>query len=94
MHDKTYIRELSVSNAANGYRDILAKVDINSFRRIPWEEESGFPGSQSEKKGVPFFLIYFLDPDTYKPIAPDPRGFLKTQLQKVAAHGWKAMSGG
>ncbi|KAH8684582.1 glutamine synthetase-like protein [Tricladium varicosporioides] len=52
MHDQTYFRELKISNAENGYHDIIAVPDVSSFRRIPWEDN------------VPFFLVSFFDPDT------------------------------
>ncbi|KYK58002.1 glutamine synthetase [Drechmeria coniospora] len=81
MHDQTYLRELSVSNAANGYRDILAIPDLSTFRRIPWE------------KNVPFFLVSFVDPETKKPIAACPRGLLRTQLRKLQTQGYGAMAG-
>lgn len=82
MHDQTYLRELSVSNAENGYRDMLAVPDLSTFRRIPWE------------KDVAFFLVSFFDPETRAPVAPCPRGLLKTQLDKVRARGYGAMAGG
>ncbi|PFH59101.1 hypothetical protein XA68_12792 [Ophiocordyceps unilateralis] len=81
MHDQTYGRELGVSNAANGYRDMVAMPDLGSFRRIPWEDD------------VPFFLVSFLDPDTRKPICACPRGLLKTQLDRLRASGCSAMAG-
>ena len=91
MHDQTYYKELSVSNAQNGYRDILARVDFSTFRRIPWESVSG---KGSVRQCIPFFLVDFLDPDTMEPIAPCPRGFLKSINAKVQAKGWKALAGG
>lgn len=91
MHDRTYFRELLISNAKNGYRDILAKVDLQSFRRIPWEDAG--PGHDSPK-GVPFFLVSFHDPDSGKPIPPCPRGLLGAIVRKVEGNGWKAMAGG
>ena len=91
MHDKTYFKELSISNAANGYRDIVARIDPTSYRRIPWEKESG---KGATKNGVPFFLVDFLDPETMLPIAPCPRGFLKKSMKHVEKLGWKAMAGG
>ncbi|KAJ4157776.1 hypothetical protein NW754_009426 [Fusarium falciforme] len=81
MHDKTYIRELKISNAENGYHDLLAVPDLSTFRRIPWEDN------------VPFFLVDFLDPDTKKPICACPRGLIKTQLDKLKSHGYGAMAG-
>ena len=82
MHDQTYIRELKISNAQNGYHDLLAIPDLSSFRRIPWEDN------------VPFFLVDFLDPDTKKPVCACPRGLIKTQLDKLKQKGWGAMAGG
>jgi glutamine synthetase len=82
MHDQTYLKELKVSNADNGYRDILAIPDLSTFRRVPWENN------------VPFFLVNFYDPDTRNPISACSRGLLKTQLDKVRAAGYGAMAGG
>ncbi|KAL5093883.1 hypothetical protein Trisim1_009359 [Trichoderma cf. simile WF8] len=81
MHDQTYLRELKISNAENGYRDLLAIPDLNSFRRIPWENN------------IPFFLITFHDPDTKLPICACPRGLLKTQLDRLRSKGYGAMAG-
>ncbi|KAF4122899.1 glutamine synthetase [Geosmithia morbida] len=81
MHDRTYFRELSISNAANGYRDILAIPDLSTFRRIPWEDN------------VPFFLVSFFDPDTKEPLCACPRGLLRIQLDKLSEHGYGAMAG-
>jgi glutamine synthetase len=82
MHDRTYFRELGISNKENGYRDLLAKADLSSFRRIPWEDE------------VPFFLVSFFDPDTKQPLFACPRGLLESALRKPAAEGYCAMAGG
>ncbi len=82
MHDQTYFKELKISNAENGYQDIIAIPDLSSFRRIPWEDN------------VPFFLVSFYDPDTRKPLSACPRGLLKTALQKLEAKGLGAMAGG
>lgn len=81
MHDQTYVQELGVSNAANGYRDILAKISLASFRRIPWE------------KNVPFFLVSFFDPETDAPIPPCPRNLLAAAVGKVEQCGWRALAG-
>lgn len=82
MHDKTYMRELKISNAENGYRDMLAIPDLQSFRRIPWEHN------------IPFFLITFHDPDTKKPVCACPRGLLHGQLERLGSKGYSAMAGG
>ncbi|KAF9931216.1 hypothetical protein BGZ67_005434 [Mortierella alpina] len=81
MHDKTYAEELSVSNAANGYRDIIAIPDLSTFRRIPWEND------------IPFFLLSFYDPKTREPLAVCPRGLLKRVTDELASMGWEAMCG-
>ncbi|SPO00239.1 probable glutamine synthetase [Cephalotrichum gorgonifer] len=81
MHDKTYFRELAVSNAQNGYRDILAVPDLSSFRRIPWEGN------------VPFFLVDFKDPDTGAPVCACPRGLLRGVLARLGEKSWGAMAG-
>jgi glutamine synthetase len=82
MHDQTYFKELKISNAENGYHDLIAIPDLNSFRRIPWEDD------------VPFFLVSFFDPDTMEPVSACPRGLLKTTVDKLHAKGFGAMAGG
>lgn len=82
MHDQTYLKELKVSNAENGYRDMLAIADLSTFRRIPWEDN------------VPFFLVNFFDPETKQPIAACSRGLLRMQLEKLRSTGLGAMAGG
>ncbi|KAJ4475359.1 hypothetical protein C8J55DRAFT_517946 [Lentinula edodes] len=72
IHDTVYSRELLISNKANGYRDILASIDLSTYRRIPWENN------------VPFFLVSFLDPDTKEPLVVDPRGILKITSDRAA----------
>ncbi|KAI9817437.1 MAG: hypothetical protein M1827_001047 [Pycnora praestabilis] len=81
MHDQTYFKELKISNAENGYRDIIAVPDLSSFRRIPWEDN------------VPFFLVSFLDPDTRGPLSACPRSLLKTAVDKLERNGLGAMAG-
>jgi glutamine synthetase len=82
MHDTTYFRELTISNKENGYRDIVAKIDLTSFRRIPWEDN------------VPFFLVSFYDPDTDERLSACPRGLLARMADKVEKKGYRAMAGG
>lgn len=87
MHDRTYFKELSISNSENGYRDLLAKIDLQSYRRIPWEED------KSTSKGIPFFLVSFCDPETELPIAPCPRSLLRLMVKKLDGPNWKALAG-
>lgn len=82
MHDQTYVRELKISNRDNGYRDLLARVDLSSFRRIPWEDD------------VPFFLLSFEDPDTGESLSACPRSLLGRQVRMLEESGVKAMAGG
>jgi glutamine synthetase len=82
MHDRTYFKELAISNKENGYQDLVAVPDLSSFRRIPWEND------------IPFFLVSFFDPETREPVCACPRGLLKTALSKVEAAGYRAMAGG
>ena len=77
----TYSRELKISNKENGYRDLIAIPDIQSFRRIPWEHN------------VPFFLVSFFDPDTKEPVCACPRGLLRKVLAKFQDEGYVAMAG-
>ncbi|RPD66415.1 glutamine synthetase/guanido kinase [Lentinus tigrinus ALCF2SS1-7] len=81
MHDAVYSRELLISNRANGYRDLIASIDLATYRRIPWENN------------VPFFLVSFLDPDTKEPICADPRGVLRQVVTKARSKGWRCMAG-
>lgn len=80
MHDKTYDFRSSISNTDNGFEDINAKIDLSSFRRIPWEDNQ------------PFFLLTFHHSDG-RPLSPDPRSLLDEQVQKAANAGLKPMAG-
>jgi glutamine synthetase len=81
LHDTVYSRELLISNKENGYRDLLATIDLSTYRRIPWENN------------VPFFLVSFLDPDTREPICACPRGTLRKVTSRAESHGWEAVAG-
>lgn len=81
MHDTVYPKELLISNKATGYRDLLAKIDLATYRRIPWEGN------------VPFFLVSFLDPETQEPVFADPRGVIKKAMDQASDKGWECMAG-
>ncbi|QRW27692.1 glutamine synthetase [Rhizoctonia solani] len=81
MHDLVYPNELLVSNRANGYRDILAHIDLSTYRRISWEAN------------VPFFLLSFLDPETHEPIPVCPRGTLTKAIKSAEGFGWEPVAG-
>lgn len=76
-----YSKELLISNKANGYRDVIAVIDLSSFRRIPWEDN------------VPFFLVFFLDPETKEPLSVDPRGVLQVATERAVQVGYECFSG-
>lgn len=82
MHDQTYFKELKISNKQNGYRDLLAKPDLSSFRRIPWEND------------IPFFLLSFYDPDTKESLSACPRSLLGRAVADIDKHGISAFAGG
>ena len=82
MHDQTYEKELKISNKENGYHDMVAKPDLSTYRRIPWE------------KNVPFFLLRFYDPEDGSPICADPRGLISTAAERLREKGFEAMAGG
>jgi glutamine synthetase len=81
IHDQLYSRELLVSNRNNGYRDLLARVDLTTYRRIPWEFN------------VPFFLVSFFDPVTKESLSVCPRGTLAKVMADAAQNGWQCMAG-
>ena len=81
LQDANYSRELLISNSANGYRDLIATIDLSTFRRIPWENN------------VPFFLVSFLDPETKAPVSVCPRGVLKKLVGKADQSGWQCIAG-
>jgi glutamine synthetase len=81
MHDQTYFKELKISNSENGYRDIVAEVDLSSFRRIPWE------------KDVPFFLCSFREPEGGS-LSACPRSLLERQVDKIGKKNIGALAGG
>lgn len=92
IHDRTYTPELTISNCQNGYQDLIARVDLDSFRLVPWE-----PAEISDPSGpaLPFFLIDFFDPQNPKaPLCACPRGLLKTVLEKMKVQsGIEALAG-
>lgn len=83
LHDTVYSRELLISNKANGYRDIIASIDLSSYRRIPWEDNA------------PFFLVSFFNPDTEpkQPLVVDPRGILKITSDRAKMLGRECFAG-
>jgi glutamine synthetase len=81
IQDGIYSKELLIANKANGFRDIIATIDLSTYRRISWENN------------VPFFLVSFFDPDTRQPLCVDPRGVLKTITDRGAAIDRECIAG-
>ncbi|KAG5644222.1 hypothetical protein DXG03_008817 [Asterophora parasitica] len=65
----------------NGYRDLIASIDLSTYRRIPWENN------------VPFFLVSFHDPETKEPLVVDPRGISKITTERAEALGRQCYAG-
>lgn len=74
-------KELKISNLANGYRDLIARIDLNTYRRTP--------GNPS----LPFFLITFIEPVTNESLCACPRGTLQRVISEVTAEGLEAYAG-
>lgn len=64
-----------------GYKDLIAKVDLSTFRRIPWENN------------IPFFLVSFHDSETEEPLYACPRSLLHVIVDKYAKLGLEPMCG-
>lgn len=65
LHDKVYSIRNEFASDDSQWFDFIAKVDLSSYRRIPWEDN------------MPFFLLYLYHPKTDKPLYCDPRSVLK-----------------
>jgi glutamine synthetase len=59
----------------SGYPDAKARVDLNTFRKIPWEND------------IPFFLCEFID-DSGKPLYVCPRQLLKQIIGEADKAGF------
>ncbi|ODV90122.1 hypothetical protein CANCADRAFT_101386 [Tortispora caseinolytica NRRL Y-17796] len=80
MHDRTYNRSTNVTDEAGGFGDLHAVIDLESFTRIPWENN------------VPFFYVYFYNPDQTV-LAPCPRSLLRDVSKLAADMGYTPMAG-
>ncbi|RUS24282.1 hypothetical protein BC938DRAFT_473838 [Jimgerdemannia flammicorona] len=83
LHDKVYTEPgVEFAAEATGYPDIIARVDLSTFRRIPWEDN------------VPFFLLTFYDPKSPdEPLYCCPRGLLQGVLQGYKELGLEPYAG-
>ncbi|OZJ05787.1 hypothetical protein BZG36_01297 [Bifiguratus adelaidae] len=85
IHDTTYSTHTPISSSENGYKDLIAEVDLSSFRRIPWEND------------IPFFLVTFYESEqdmrNGKPAYCCPRGLIKTAVEGLKEVGLEGMVG-
>lgn len=65
---------VSVTGWHSGYPDAPARIDLSTYRTIPWEDD------------VPFFLADFVDADGPYPVCP--RQLLKTVIARVEDAGY------
>jgi glutamine synthetase len=64
----------------SGYPDVLAKIDLNTYREIPWDDQT------------PFFLGDFVN-DKGDPLEICPRQLLKGVIARAEKQGYKATFG-
>ncbi|KAM6524254.1 hypothetical protein FSOLCH5_004856 [Fusarium solani] len=79
MHDVLYTEETSLTSAESGYQDFTAMIDLESFRRLPFEDN------------IAFFLLHFYIQD--KPVFADGRGLIRSLTNDLAAKGYEALAG-
>ena len=80
MQDVLYTTDARIANPEPGYVDFIAVPDLNTFRRIPWEDD------------IPFFLVRFIQDG--KPVLADGRAMLKGISDKLEASNCQALAGG
>lgn len=80
MHDVSYPADLDLPDKDPSNRDLVARVDLASFRRIPWEDN------------VPFFLVSFNDVEGHD-WSICPRTLLRKASDAVQQHGITAKAG-
>lgn len=78
-HDVTY-DNTSVTGWQHGFPDALAQVDLDTARKVPWDN------------GVPFFLGDFINADG-SPFPVCPRQVLKRVLARAEKLGYQVMCG-
>lgn len=77
MHDVLYSTQGQITNT---YSDFLARPDLQSYRRIPWEDN------------IPFFLLSF-STSAGKSVKADGRSLLHDTCQDLRSLGYSAMAG-
>jgi glutamine synthetase len=80
MHDMLWTTDARIAPPETGYADFLAVPDLNTFRRLPWEDN------------IPFFLVRFIS--NGKAVSADGRSMLKGVCDRIGAEGYQALAGG
>lgn len=80
MHDMLWTTEARIAPPESGYADFMAVPDLNTFRRLPWEDN------------IPFFLVRFVSDG--KPVSADGRSMLRGVCDRIGAEGYHALAGG
>jgi glutamine synthetase len=76
--DKCY--EVPFSGWHTGYQDLLAKIDPNTLRHVPWDNN------------IPFFLFdFWQNPNESASVCP--RGLLRKQIESLSYHNLSAKIG-
>lgn len=80
MQDVLYTNDAKITSPEAGYVDFIAVPDLNTFRRIPWEDD------------IPFFLVRFIQ--NGEEVVADGRNMLKEISHKLEAANCQAFAGG
>lgn len=81
IQDKPYTTPLEFSGKDCQFFDLIAKIDLSSYRRIPWEDN------------IPFFFVSLFHPETNKPLYCCPRNVLQGAVNDFADLGMTAYCG-
>ncbi|KAI9016390.1 hypothetical protein CLU79DRAFT_837685 [Phycomyces nitens] len=81
IQDNIYTTHGEFSGKDAEYSDLIAKIDLSSYRRIPWEDN------------VPFFLVHLLHPITRLPLYCCPRTVLQTVIDDLQTKSLTAYCG-
>ncbi|BCS17481.1 glutamine synthetase family protein [Aspergillus puulaauensis] len=79
MQDVLYTNDAKITSPEAGYVDFIAVPDLNTFRRIPWEDN------------IPFFLVRFIQ--NGDEVVADGRNMLKEISHKLEAANCQAFAG-
>ncbi|GAA3961815.1 gamma-glutamylethanolamide synthetase GlnA4 [Streptomyces marokkonensis] len=78
--DMNTVDGYAMSSWDRGYGDFAMHADMNTLRRLPWNEGTAF-------------VVADLAWEDGSPVLAAPRQILRRQLQRLAEHGWTARVG-